>query len=136
MKAILPARLYRSSRPGYSGSGKVPVSMGEVQRWIESAQSLGVVSIICLLADEHLCLYPDEDLLGIYRTAGFEVRHIPVTDHRRPPLDADQLEAVFRAWRELPKPVLIHCSAGVDRTGAAIAHIFNTADRDDSRPTH
>jgi protein tyrosine/serine phosphatase len=31
--------------------------------------------------------------------------------------------------------VLIHCSAGIDRTGAAIAHIFNTADRDDSRPT-
>lgn len=136
MKVILPDRLYRSARPGYSGGGKTPVGMGEVQRWIEFAQALGIVSIICLLADEHLCLYPDEDLLGIYRTAGFEVRHIPVTDHRRPPLDADQLEAVFRAWRELPKPVLIHCSAGVDRTGAAIAHIFNTADRDDSRPTH
>jgi protein tyrosine/serine phosphatase len=136
MKAILPARLYRSARPGYSGGGKTPVGMGEVQRWIEFAQALGIVSIICLLADEHLCLYPDEDLLGIYRTAGFEVRHIPVTDHRHPPLDADQFEAVFRAWRELPKPVLIHCSAGIDRTGAAIAHIFNTADRDDPRPTH
>jgi protein tyrosine phosphatase (PTP) superfamily phosphohydrolase (DUF442 family) len=136
MNVILPDRLYRSARPGYSGGGKTPVGMGEVQRWIEFAQALGIVSIICLLADEHLCLYPDEDLLGIYRTAGFEVRHIPVTDHRHPPLDADQLEAVFRAWRELPKPVLIHCSAGVDRTGAAIAHIFNTTDRDDPRPTH
>lgn len=136
MQVILPDRLYRSARPGYSGGGKIPVGMGKVQHWIELAQALGIISIICLLADEHLCLYPDGDLIGIYRAAGFEVRHIPVTDHRRPPLNADQLEAVFRAWRELPKPVLIHCSAGIDRTGAAIAHIFNTADRDDSRPTH
>ena len=125
MKAILPARLYRSSRPGYSGGGKAPISMGEVQRWIEAAQSLGIVSIVCLLADEHLCLYPDGDLLGIYRAAGFEVRHIPATDHRRPLLTEDQLAAVLQAYRELPKPALIHCSAGIDRTGAAVAHILD-----------
>ena len=125
MNAILPDRLYRSSRPGYSGGGKLPVGMGEVQRWIEAAQSLGVVSIVCLLADEHLCLYPDGDLLGIYRTAGFEVRHIPATDHRRPLLTEDQLAAVLQAYRELPKPALIHCSAGIDRTGAAVAHILD-----------
>ena len=125
MKAILPDRLYRSSRPGYSGGGKAPISMGEVQRWIEAAQSLGIVSIVCLLADEHLCLYPDGDLLGIYRAAGFEVRHIPATDHRRPLLTEDQLAAVLQAYRELPKPALIHCSAGIDRTGAAVAHILD-----------
>ena len=125
MKAILPDRLYRSSRPGYSGGGKLTVGMGEVQRWMEAAQSLGVVSIMCLLADEHLCLYPDGDLLGIYRAAGFEVRHIPATDHRRPPLTEDQLAAVLQAYRELPKPALIHCSAGIDRTGAAVAHILD-----------
>ena len=124
MKAILPDRLYRSARPGYSGGGKLPVGMGEVQRWIDAAQSLGVVSIVCLLADEHLCLYPDGDLIGIYRAAGFEVRHIPVTDHTRPPLTLDQLDAVLQAWRELPQPVLIHCSAGIDRTGAAVKQIL------------
>ena len=125
MSPVIPDQLYRSSRPGYSGGGKIPVGMGEVQSWIESAQSHGIVSIVCLLADEHLSLYPDGDLLGIYRAAGFEVRHIPATDHRKPPLTDDQLAAVLQAYRELPKPALIHCSAGIDRTGAAVAHILD-----------
>jgi protein-tyrosine phosphatase len=125
MSPVIPDQLYRSSRPGYSGGGKIPVGMGEVQSWIESAQSHGIVSIVCLLAEEHLCLYPDGDLLGIYRAAGFEVRHIPATDHRKPPLIGDQLAAVLQAYRELPKPALIHCSAGIDRTGAAVAHILD-----------
>jgi protein-tyrosine phosphatase len=125
MSPVIPDQLYRSSRPGYSGGGKIPVGMGEVQSWIESAQAVGIVSVICLLADEHLSLYPDEGLLGIYRTAGFEVCHIPVVDHRRPPLTGDQLAAVLQAYRELPKPALIHCSAGIDRTGAAVAHILD-----------
>ncbi|MFM8885716.1 MAG: tyrosine-protein phosphatase [Chthoniobacterales bacterium] len=135
MRTVIPRKLYRSSRPGYSGGGRTPVGMGEVQRWIESAQSLRVVSIICLLAEEHLCLYPDGDLLGIYRAAGFEVRHIPVTDHAHPPLSPEQLAAVRRAWSELPKPVLVHCSAGIDRTGAAIQYICNSPNSDDNRPT-
>lgn len=125
MYPVVPNQLYRSSRPGYSGGGRIPVGMGEVQRWIEAAQANGVASIICLLDEEHLCLYPDNDLPGIYRTAGFEVRHIPATDHRRPPLAGDQLAAVLQAYRDLPKPVLIHCSAGVDRTGAAVSYILD-----------
>jgi protein-tyrosine phosphatase len=128
MRPVIPDRLYRAARPGYSGGGRKPVGMGEVQRWIESAQSLGITSIICLLAEEHLCLYPDADLLGIYRAAGFEVRHIPVVDHRDPPLDDDHLAAVLHAWRELPKPALIHCSAGIDRTGAAVQYILDHGD--------
>lgn len=124
MTPVIPNLLYRSERPGYSGGANVPVRMGDVQTWLDDAQALGIASIICLLDEEHLCLYPDGDLLGIYRTAGFEVRHIPVTDHTRPPLTPQQLAAVHQAWRELPQPVLIHCSAGIDRTGAAVKHIL------------
>jgi len=101
MKPVIPNLLYRASRPGYSGGAKVPVGMGEVQSWIEGAQALGIVSIICLLDEEHLCLYPDGDLLGIYRTAGFEVRHVPARDHSIPPLNHDQLAAVLSAYRRL-----------------------------------
>jgi len=120
---VIPGKLYRSARPGYDGGRATPVGNGQIQMWLEAAQSAGVASIICLLSDEHLRLYPDGSLVDIYRTAGFEVRHVPVTDQKRPPLRSQELEHVLTAYRELPKPVLVHCSAGIDRTGAAIRRL-------------
>lgn len=123
MTAVIPDKLLKSSRPGYRDGRRDPVGHETVQRWIGQVQAAGVASIICLLSDEHLCLYPDGALLRFYEVARFKVCHIPTIDHRQPPLSQSQLNQILAAYRTLPRPVLIHCSAGLGRTGVAVEFI-------------
>jgi hypothetical protein len=90
-----------------------------VDRWIEAARGPAIRSIICLLADEHLKRYDSipGGLLGRYIAAGFEVAHIPVLDHRVPTMSDDELKAAWAAFRRLPGPALVHCSAGIESDG-------------------
>jgi protein tyrosine phosphatase (PTP) superfamily phosphohydrolase (DUF442 family) len=120
---VVVDNLARAPRPGYPQGASV--SKAEVDAWIGNVKSLGVKSIICLLAEDQLPFYGelDTDLISYYRAAGFDVAHVPARDHQTPPLSSDQLTTIWDAYQALPKPVLVHCSAGIDRTGRAVDYV-------------
>ena len=46
-----------------------------------------------------------------------------VEDYKNPPLNDSEINTILKAYADLEKPILIHCSAGRDRTGKAVASI-------------
>ena len=137
---VIPQALACSQRPlrdhprfvqkGRSPKPLPPEARLLVVNWVTRIKTeLGIRSIICLLDNSQLERHyirgglnlDGAGLLGYYESQGLVVKHIPTTDYVRP-ADREMAEAL-EAYNELPKPVLLHCSAAIDRTTPVAAFI-------------
>jgi protein tyrosine phosphatase len=118
-------QLARGRRPGVERRRGSQVPKSVVDAWIKEAKVQGIRSVVCLLDQRQLRFYEKlpVDLVSYYRSKGLNVVHINAPNMRKPPLSAHHLREVWNAYRHLEKPVLVHCSAGIGRTGAAARYI-------------
>jgi len=102
---LLPDRLAGSGRPGRQAP------LAEDLAFLKAE---GVTVIISLL--ETPLNLPE------YRAAGFEAHHVPVEDFQAPSLEqiAEACTLIEQALARNQK-VLVHCNAGIGRTGTLLA---------------
>jgi protein tyrosine phosphatase (PTP) superfamily phosphohydrolase (DUF442 family) len=123
---VIEDQLAAGPRPRTKKRPTSQVPQHTVDAWLKKAKkSFGIRSIICLLDQRQLRLYSGlrTDLVSYYRANGFRAEHIPVCNYRHPALSVRQLKKVWKAYQRMEGPTLIHCSAGIGRTGKAVSYI-------------
>ena len=131
---VIEGELAQSQRPGYPTDRP---TMQKVQEWADAVLGMGIRSVLCILDHAQIAHYDHLDLdggglFGYYRSLGLAVEHVPAQDYKIPPLSPQELESVWAAFQRLEKPVLVHCSVGRDRTGAAMVYILSRLQTDGS----
>ena len=112
----LPGRLFRSPMPfgPYDLHGEVYDQFREEQ-----------ITVVVLLADEDECLHKaGRNLRALYIDEGLQVLYLPIPDFSVPTKD-DLEQAVLRtiAYAQAGHNIVVHCSAGIGRTGLFMASL-------------
>ncbi len=125
--------------PLFVGSGRTlpPEAAAEVVRWVDRIVAAGFRGLICLMHPKEIAHYASLDLglcdiIELYHAKGLQVCHLPWDDpahrptHERASFGAELLRIrneALECFDKLPKPVLLHCSAGIDRSAPVCAYI-------------
>ncbi|OIP42273.1 MAG: hypothetical protein AUK25_04275 [Desulfobacteraceae bacterium CG2_30_51_40] len=120
----------------YGGSGQAlpKEARPELDKWIERVKNEGIASIICLVSEKELNhysrLFPGGmNLVDYYESLGFQVHHIQWNDpahngktHFKSEVE-EKRTVLLEMYDQLPKPVLVHCSAAIDRSPPVVAFV-------------
>jgi hypothetical protein len=138
-KSLAVAQRPLRHHPVYGGSGlPIPAEAKPlVLAWVEQMRLEGITIIISFMHDRDLRCYRDIDLddldfIQFLQLEGLRVCPLPWEDPAHSKTDSSvkraKLEKIredaLKAYDAVPKPVLLLCSAGIDRSAPVAAYIW------------
>lgn len=114
--------VYGACRPGYEIDP--PIQSTHVHNWLKFMTSHGIKRVVCLLDSGQLRLYQDDLILTYKDYFGREhVCHTPISDYRLsdPYTLHNQILPFLLDSIQMHRPVVVHCSGGIGRTGHILA---------------
>ena len=125
--------------PKFGGRAPLaPEAKTEVEEWVARIVALGFRGLICLSHSKELCYYDalklhPNGLLGFCEAAGLQVRHLPWLDPAHAPNAEERKRRLAQvhhiklqaklAFDAMAKPLVLFCSAGIDRSPPVAAFI-------------
>ncbi|MDR7146943.1 dual specificity protein phosphatase family protein [Rhizobium sp. BE258] len=103
--AVVPGEVYRSSQPSASAIARLE-------------GSYGIKTILNLRGENGSKSWYDSE---IAQSNALGIKHIDFRMNSSKELTPEQALQLIAIMRDAPKPLLIHCQAGADRTGLASA---------------